>query len=426
MLTAGLISAVIGEQLPGHGTVYLKQDMVFLAPVRPENHIGVGRHDDPSPLGDFPFQLADVLADGRACLQHLLPEIHVHHFIMIQLEQLRVPAFQWHRFGKRGASPAPVEPGEGAQGNIVTDAGVVKVLVGDAALAGIYGIVTTVILAVRGRRIARLEPKAFAPFGAHTRALTVLPPPAGEVEGPGRTAGAPQRRPARPRAVRRATAADTGQIAAFHADMHRDPGVEEPEAGVAAWVCDLMGSDHPTMGPADFTVVEDQRAGTIVSSLCLISQTWTYAGIAFGVGRPELVGTHPDYRNRGLIRAHGMSSKTVAGGLRCVDELDLVMATCNLDYNEELAVLEAMGTGILVTGFVGGNSNPATGDFSFGIRGRWVEGGRPVRAVSEMKSRAKSSESCRRLGRTSQPTTKYSPWQADGICCRTHSSDTET
>lgn len=35
MLTAGLISAVIGEQLPGHGTVYLGQSLRFLAPVRP-------------------------------------------------------------------------------------------------------------------------------------------------------------------------------------------------------------------------------------------------------------------------------------------------------------------------------------------------------------------------------------------------------
>lgn len=35
MLTAGLISAVIGEQLPGHGTVYLGQNLKFLAPVRP-------------------------------------------------------------------------------------------------------------------------------------------------------------------------------------------------------------------------------------------------------------------------------------------------------------------------------------------------------------------------------------------------------
>lgn len=35
MLTAGLISAVIGEQLPGHGTVYMGQTLKFMAPVRP-------------------------------------------------------------------------------------------------------------------------------------------------------------------------------------------------------------------------------------------------------------------------------------------------------------------------------------------------------------------------------------------------------
>jgi len=35
MLTAALISAVIGEQLPGHGSVYLGQSLRFMAPVRP-------------------------------------------------------------------------------------------------------------------------------------------------------------------------------------------------------------------------------------------------------------------------------------------------------------------------------------------------------------------------------------------------------
>lgn len=39
MLTAGLISAVIGEQLPGHGTVYLGQSLKFLAPVRPGDQV---------------------------------------------------------------------------------------------------------------------------------------------------------------------------------------------------------------------------------------------------------------------------------------------------------------------------------------------------------------------------------------------------
>lgn len=39
MLTASLISAVIGEQLPGHGSVYLRQDLKFLAPVRPGDRV---------------------------------------------------------------------------------------------------------------------------------------------------------------------------------------------------------------------------------------------------------------------------------------------------------------------------------------------------------------------------------------------------
>ncbi len=58
-----------------------------------------------------------------------------------------------------------------------------------------------------------------------------------------------------------------------------------------------------------------------------------------------------ELKRRGLIRSHGMSSKTVAGGLRVVRELDVVMATCNLDYNDELPVLEAaatQGKGVLI------------------------------------------------------------------------------
>ncbi len=48
-----------------------------------------------------------------------------------------------------------------------------------------------------------------------------------------------------------------------------------------------------------------------------------------------------DLKQRGLIRAHGMSSKTVEGGLRVVRDMDVVMATCNVDYNDELPVLQA-------------------------------------------------------------------------------------
>jgi 3-hydroxybutyryl-CoA dehydratase len=34
MLTAGFVSAIIANQLPGPGTIYLKQELSFLAPVR--------------------------------------------------------------------------------------------------------------------------------------------------------------------------------------------------------------------------------------------------------------------------------------------------------------------------------------------------------------------------------------------------------
>ena len=49
MLTAGLISAVIGEQLPGHGTVYLGQSLKFMAPVRPGDMV-TGFYDSNAPV----------------------------------------------------------------------------------------------------------------------------------------------------------------------------------------------------------------------------------------------------------------------------------------------------------------------------------------------------------------------------------------
>lgn len=39
MLTAAHVSAVIGEQLPGHGTIYMSQSLKFLAPVRPGDEV---------------------------------------------------------------------------------------------------------------------------------------------------------------------------------------------------------------------------------------------------------------------------------------------------------------------------------------------------------------------------------------------------
>jgi predicted acetyltransferase len=101
--------------------------------------------------------------------------------------------------------------------------------------------------------------------------------------------------------LRWATAADADELAEFNIRIHSDPDSPEPELGV--WTRDLMNGRHPTTSPADFTVVVDTNNGNkIISSLCLISQTWTYGDIPFGVGRPELVGTDENYRRRRLVR----------------------------------------------------------------------------------------------------------------------------
>jgi hypothetical protein len=100
--------------------------------------------------------------------------------------------------------------------------------------------------------------------------------------------------------MRRSTPEDADRLSAFNARIHgEDPADAE---AVAAWTRDLLTRPHPTFQPDDFVIVTDTASGEIVSSLNLISQTWTYEGIPFGVGRPELVGTDAAYRNRGLVR----------------------------------------------------------------------------------------------------------------------------
>jgi hypothetical protein len=93
---------------------------------------------------------------------------------------------------------------------------------------------------------------------------------------------------------------DTDQLAEFNSLVHAKPG-QPPHESVAIWTRDLMRGDHPTTNASDFTVVIDKH-GKIISTLNLISQTWSYAGTSFGVGCPEVVGTDLKYRRQGLVR----------------------------------------------------------------------------------------------------------------------------
>jgi len=99
--------------------------------------------------------------------------------------------------------------------------------------------------------------------------------------------------------VRTATPADTEPLAQL---VGRVFGREAFSEHAAAYARDLMRESHPIIGPANTLIVEDTRAQKLVSTMCLIPQTWTYAGVPFGVGRPEMVATDPAYRQRGLVR----------------------------------------------------------------------------------------------------------------------------
>ncbi|MBN1304483.1 MAG: GNAT family N-acetyltransferase [Anaerolineales bacterium] len=103
--------------------------------------------------------------------------------------------------------------------------------------------------------------------------------------------------------LRRSSVKDLDAIARLNARVHSDDGPDKPDERLAAWTQDLIARPHPTSTAQAFTVVEDTTTGHIVSTLCLIPQTWSYEGIEFKVGRPELVGTEEDFRNRGLVRA---------------------------------------------------------------------------------------------------------------------------
>lgn len=101
--------------------------------------------------------------------------------------------------------------------------------------------------------------------------------------------------------MRRSKPEDAEALAEFNGRIHGENELDTQR--VAAWTRDLLARPHPTLRPDDFTIVEETATGRIVSSMNLIPQTWTYEGIEFGVGRPELVGTLPEFRNRGLVRA---------------------------------------------------------------------------------------------------------------------------
>lgn len=103
--------------------------------------------------------------------------------------------------------------------------------------------------------------------------------------------------------VRWSDAQDADGIAGLSGYVFRRKADEPPNSWVMAWIRDLMSGRHPHMGPGDHGVVEETATGRIVSAACLLSYEVEMEGVRLPFGRPEIVATHPDFRNRGLVRA---------------------------------------------------------------------------------------------------------------------------
>jgi len=105
---------------------------------------------------------------------------------------------------------------------------------------------------------------------------------------------------------RTATAADRDAVVDLQGVAHVGPDGRASDS-IKLWQRDLFDRPHPTVTLDDMMVVADRRTGDIVASLMIVPQVWSYARVSFGVGRPELAATRPDYRGRGLM-AHLMWS----------------------------------------------------------------------------------------------------------------------
>ncbi len=86
------------------------------------------------------------------------------------------------------------------------------------------------------------------------------------------------------------------RLAAFNATVH-----EEEFLSV---ITRAMIRHHPHTRPDEWLVVVDpERADLIVSSLCQIPWRWRYGAVELKAHEMGIVGTLPDYRKRGLVRA---------------------------------------------------------------------------------------------------------------------------
>jgi GNAT superfamily N-acetyltransferase len=103
--------------------------------------------------------------------------------------------------------------------------------------------------------------------------------------------------------ARWSTKADREQISDLYGIVFRENAEQELSPRMGWWAADIIDGNHPSSGEHDIAVVEDTERNQIIAATMVLRQTWSYAGVPFEIGRPEAVASHPDYRNRGTVRA---------------------------------------------------------------------------------------------------------------------------
>ncbi|KAF9571285.1 hypothetical protein EC968_000781 [Mortierella alpina] len=113
--------------------------------------------------------------------------------------------------------------------------------------------------------------------------------------------------------VRWSTQVDAENIAACLAeafkwvgDRPKEDDIPPPNEKVRATIRRLLRGNAVVMTVYDYAVVENTLAkgdeNPIVACMCLQATQGYYGKVQLQYGTPECVGSHPDYRNRGLIR----------------------------------------------------------------------------------------------------------------------------
>lgn len=78
-------------------------------------------------------------------------------------------------------------------------------------------------------------------------------------------------------------------------------------------------------------------------------------------------------------------------------------------------IMKDLGRGILITGFIGGNSNSTTGDASIGILGKLFENGEPVQSIAEMNIADNHLKFWQKLVEVADDPWPYSPFRTPSM-----------